>query len=76
MQREIFKSPELEVRPIEGSPGPRLWFRRFVIWPEPGAELLGVTRHALKRRIVKHNIRWKRRLTSTDAPAMPEAAPS
>lgn len=38
MQREIFKSSELEVRPIEGSPGPRLWFRRFVIWPEPGAE--------------------------------------
>ena len=40
------------------------------------AELLGLTRHAVKRRIVKHNIRWVRRPTSHDAPAMPEAAPS
>jgi DNA-binding NtrC family response regulator len=24
------------------------------------AKLLGVTRHALKRRIIKHNIRWTR----------------
>jgi transcriptional regulator with GAF, ATPase, and Fis domain len=25
------------------------------------AELLGTTRHAVKRRIIKHNIRWIRR---------------
>jgi hypothetical protein len=24
------------------------------------AKLLGITRHALKRRIIKHNIRWSR----------------
>ncbi len=31
------------------------------------AKLLGITRHALKRRIVKHNIRWvtERRLESS-----------
>lgn len=27
------------------------------------AKLLGVTRHALKRRLVKHKIRWPRRVT-------------
>jgi DNA-binding NtrC family response regulator len=27
------------------------------------AKLLGVTRHALKRRIVKHKLAWPRRLT-------------
>ena len=27
----------------------------------PAAQLLGVTRHALKRRIIKHRIEWPRR---------------
>jgi len=26
------------VKPSGGTRGPRLWFRRFVIWPEPGAK--------------------------------------
>ncbi|MGE3841580.1 MAG: chromosome segregation protein SMC [Vicinamibacterales bacterium] len=38
MQREMFEPPGLQVRPKEGLNEPRLWFRRFVIWPEPGAE--------------------------------------
>lgn len=33
------------------------------------AKLLGITRHAVKRRIIKHNIRWTRERT-----APPEAA--
>lgn len=37
MQREMFQPPGLKVTPKEGSREPRLWFRRFVIWPEPGA---------------------------------------
>lgn len=37
MQREMFEPPALQVKPKEGSLEPRLWFRRFVIWPEPGA---------------------------------------
>lgn len=38
MQREMFEPPGLQVTPKEGSREPRLWFRRFVIWPEPGAQ--------------------------------------
>lgn len=38
MQREMFEPPGLQVKPKEGSREPRLWFRRFVIWPEPGAK--------------------------------------
>src|SRR5438105_1884099 len=38
MQREMFEPPRLQVKPKEGSREPRLWFRRFVIWPEPGAQ--------------------------------------
>lgn len=38
MQREMFKPRELQVKPSGGTRGPRLWFRRFVIWPEPGAK--------------------------------------
>lgn len=38
MQREMFEPPGLKVTPKEGSCEPRLWFRRFVIWPEPGAQ--------------------------------------
>lgn len=38
MQREMFEPPGLQVKPKEGSREPRLWFRRFVLWPEPGAE--------------------------------------
>lgn len=37
MQREMFEPTPLQVKPKEGSREPRLWFRRFVIWPEPGA---------------------------------------
>ena len=40
MQREMFKPRELEVTPSGGAGGPRLWFRRLVIWSEPGAEPL------------------------------------
>jgi len=33
-----------------------------------GASLLGITRHALKRRIIKHNIEWPvRRPIATDS---------
>lgn len=38
------------------------------------AQLLGITRHALKRRIIKHNIRWPRPTTARSAG--PDAAPS
>lgn len=38
MQREMYEPPELQVMPKEGSREPRLWFRRFVIWSEPGAQ--------------------------------------
>lgn len=38
MQREMFEPPGLRVKPPDGSREPRLWFRRFVIWPEPGAQ--------------------------------------
>jgi DNA-binding NtrC family response regulator len=38
------------------------------------AQFLGITRHALKRRIVKHDIRWPR--PTTTGPAVPDAAPS
>lgn len=37
MQRNMFEPPALSVTPKSGSREPRLWFRRFVIWPEPGA---------------------------------------
>lgn len=40
MQREMFEPPGLNVKPREGSGEPRLWFRRLVIWPEPGAKPL------------------------------------
>lgn len=40
MQREMFEPPRLQVKPKDGSREPRLWFRRFVIWPEPGAQPL------------------------------------
>ena len=38
MQRELFEPPGLQVEPIASSTEPRLWCRRFAIWPEPGAE--------------------------------------
>lgn len=38
MQLEMFKPRELEVKPSGGTGWPRLWFRRLVIWPEPGAK--------------------------------------
>lgn len=38
MQREMFDLPELQVNPEVDSREPRLWFRRFVIWPKPGAQ--------------------------------------
>jgi transcriptional regulator with GAF, ATPase, and Fis domain len=38
------------------------------------AELLGEDRHTVKRRIIKHNIRWPRALTST-RPAAGDAPP-
>lgn len=34
----MFEPPGLQVKPKDGSREPRLWFRRFVIWPEPGAQ--------------------------------------
>jgi hypothetical protein len=37
LQHELFKPRELQVQPTDGLREPRLWFRRFVIWPEPGA---------------------------------------
>jgi hypothetical protein len=40
MQREMFEPSGLQVKPRDGSREPRLWFRRFVIWPEPGAQPL------------------------------------
>lgn len=36
-QREMFEPPKLIVIPKEGVREPRLWFRRFAIWPEPSA---------------------------------------
>ena len=36
------------------------------------ARLLGITRHAFKRRIIKHGIRWSR----SPRAALPESAPS
>lgn len=36
MQRELFAPPGLQVKPKEGDREPRLWFRRLVIWSEPG----------------------------------------
>lgn len=38
MQCEMFEPPGLQVKPKDGAREPPLWFRRFVIWPEPGAE--------------------------------------
>ncbi len=38
MQREMFEPPELQVKPKEGAREPRLWFRRFAIWPGPGGQ--------------------------------------
>jgi hypothetical protein len=38
MQRELFEPAGLSVTPKKGLREPRLWFRRFVIWPEPGAQ--------------------------------------
>lgn len=40
------------------------------------AKLLGTDRHALKRRIVKHNIRWPRPTTSPAASTAGAAPPS
>lgn len=40
MQGEMFEPPTLQVKPKEGSREPRLWVRRFVIWPEPSAKPL------------------------------------
>lgn len=37
MQREMFEAPRLQVTPKQGAREPRLWFRRFMLWPEPGA---------------------------------------
>ena len=36
------------------------------------AGLLGITRHALKRRMIKHNIRWR----GWSGATVPESAPS
>lgn len=36
MQREMFKPPELKVETAGGKAESRLWFRRLVIWSEPG----------------------------------------
>lgn len=38
------------------------------------AALLGTTRHAVKRRIIKHNIRWPMPFASAAQSAMPKAA--
>lgn len=38
MQREMFEPSGLQVKPKDGLREPRLWIRRFVIWPEPGAQ--------------------------------------
>lgn len=38
MQREMFDPPGLQVKPKESLREPRLWFRRFAIWPEAGAK--------------------------------------
>lgn len=38
MQGDLFEPPGLRVTPKDGAREPRLWFRRFVIWPEPSAE--------------------------------------
>lgn len=38
MQRDLFEPPGLQVKPKEGAREPRLWFRRFVIWPQPGGQ--------------------------------------
>ncbi len=40
------------------------------------ANLLGITRHALKRRIVKHHIAWPRPHLSVAATRSPELPPS
>jgi hypothetical protein len=40
MQRELFEPPRLQLKPKEGLREPRLWLRRFVIWPEPTAQPL------------------------------------
>lgn len=37
VQRSLFELPELVVTPCTGATGPRLWIRRLVLWPEPGA---------------------------------------
>ena len=39
------------------------------------ASLLGITRHALKRRIVKHQIEWPRPRTALQRPADPHVLP-
>lgn len=38
MQREMFQPRRLELKAKDGLREPRLWFRRFVLWPEPGAQ--------------------------------------
>jgi len=38
-QHEFFQQ-ELEVQPLPGMSGPRLWVRRFVIWKEPDGETI------------------------------------
>lgn len=40
MQHELFEPTELRVKPRDGAREPRLWFRRFAIWPAPGAQPL------------------------------------
>lgn len=32
--------PDLDVRPANGTAGPRLWVRRLAVWREPGGELV------------------------------------
>lgn len=32
--------PDLDVRPANGTAGPRLWVRRLAVWREPGGELI------------------------------------
>ncbi len=41
-----------------------------------GARLLGITRHALKRRIIKHKIEWPRPTKILSTPVSSETAAS
>jgi transcriptional regulator with GAF, ATPase, and Fis domain len=53
----------------------RFWLRQALAGNIVGAaQILGITRHALKRRIIKLGIDWNRAGTpASSAPAMPSA---